>query len=86
MVPVTGLDLHFLSLGERKLWCCRRRAGGKQGSPGALHSDGFSSAQTQNKREAYASLLFWHILHNLIQCNAKRPSVAFVKQRVPYLL
>ena len=26
-------------------------------------------------------VLFWHILHNLIQCNAKRQSVAFSKLR-----
>ena len=24
-------------------------------------------------------ILYWHILRNLIQCNAERPSVAFVK-------
>ena len=43
LVDDIGLDLHFLSLWERKLRCCRHPAGGKQMSTGHLQLDGFES-------------------------------------------
>ena len=36
------------------------------------------------KHDPDGVVLFWHILHNLIQCNAKERSVAFVKLSILY--
>ena len=54
------------------------------GSAGVLRPDShlrFESVgtPTAKKLDPIGVELFWHILRNLIQCNAKRPSVAFVK-------
>lgn len=52
-------------------------------NPALCHAIDGSSLVIKSKKERGRALrflfLFWHILHNLIQCNAMSPSVAFVK-------
>ena len=58
MVPVTGLDLHFLPLGEN--YCSPPSSRRRQGSPGALHLNGFESGSNPKKqiRPTQRSVLF----------------------------
>ena len=63
-----GFDLHFLLLSKRKYLCCRRPAGGKQCSTGALHLDGFESHHLPKaKRKSTPNgVLFFLAFSNLI--------------------
>jgi len=55
----TGVDLHFLPRGGRKLRICRHRAGGKQMSTGHLHLEWFDSPTRPNKKEVLQAPLFY---------------------------
>ena len=60
MVPVTGLDLHFLSHRERKLWSQLRPAEAEQQSTGLLQLDGFESYPYMQKIPAPNGVgIFW---------------------------
>ena len=57
LVPVTGLDLHFLL--RRKLWCHLRRAEGEQHPTGVLQLDWFSSAHNAKKQIPGSGICFF---------------------------
>ena len=78
LAPVAGL-VYISAPGQKK------RFGSVEPSLAALIRAAlnyWSPTSTKNKSHSECIIhygIYWHILHNLIQCNAKRPSVAFVE-------
>ena len=59
-----GFDLYFCPMGQ-KLRCCRRPVGGKQGSPGALHLDGFEPISATKKEKTTQRVVFLFLVDDI---------------------
>ena len=85
MAPLVGLDLHFRPGMDENRCVAAVEAGGKQQSPGLLHSDGLSSNKEENRNNKCCSGYLVSLVHFRYRVsdskdddkNLKKPNISF---------